>query len=274
MPFAERAGVKIYFEDTGGDGDVVFLTHGFGSSSATWDGQMELVKNFRIVRWDMRGHGLSDSPKDPAAYSKRHQVDDMMAVLDACEVPCAVFVGHSMGGFDSMLFQLCSAQHAQRMKALVVVSAGPGFGKAEAREKWNQRAAAMAADFGAKGLEALVGSDRNKGHTDEGARIGLAHSARRVFAQLDDDPLLSTLPNRAGVVITHLPQLKSPMLIVVGERDKAFRGAADMMAAKVPASQCVVIAGAGHMVHEVQQDRFNAVLSDFLQSVALPSSKL
>eukprot|EP00931_Biecheleriopsis_adriatica_P107362 TRINITY_DN81709_c0_g1_i1.p1 TRINITY_DN81709_c0_g1~~TRINITY_DN81709_c0_g1_i1.p1 ORF type:complete len:275 (-),score=56.35 TRINITY_DN81709_c0_g1_i1:35-859(-) len=274
MPHVSRDGVRLYYEDSGGHGEVLFMTHGFGSSSRTWEGQLGLTADFRVICWDMRGHAQSDSPGRPEDYSKQHQVDDMLAVLDACGVQSAIFVGHSMGGFDSLLFMLRSPQHAARVRALVLVSAGPGFVKAEAREQWNMRAQAMGANFEAKGLEALVGSDRSKGHSEQGARVGLAHAARRVYAQLDDDPLLTTMPGKAGVVATNLHLLKLPVLIIVGERDKQFRRAAEMMASKVPGAKLTLIAGAGHMVHEVAKESFNEALRSFCFSIRSPPARL
>jgi pimeloyl-ACP methyl ester carboxylesterase len=65
MPFVNRNGVNIFYEDTGGDGEVIFMTHGFGSGSKMWDGQMDLAKKFRVIRkdavWELLkpGHDLT-----------------------------------------------------------------------------------------------------------------------------------------------------------------------------------------------------------------------
>merc|ERR1719336_2470400 len=133
---------------------------------------MELSSDFRIIRWDMRGHAQSESPDDAAQYSKQHQVDDMAAVLDACGVQQAVFLGHSMGAYDNMLFYHSSPEYAKRMKALIIFGSGPGFAKASAREAWNKNADKLANNYAEKGLDALMGSDREKGHTAHGAKVG------------------------------------------------------------------------------------------------------
>ena len=102
-----------------------------------------------------------------------------------------------------------------------------------------------------------MGSDRNKGHTERGARVGLAHSARRVFGQRDEDPLYSRMPEGASVVAARLGDLKLPVLIVIGDRDKQFRAASEMMKAKIPGAELHLVADAGHMANERQPALFN-----------------
>ena len=70
MPKINRDGVKIYYE-VHGSGPPLLLTHGYSSTSEMWQGQIEaLSKHHKLVLWDMRGHGQSDYPDDPAAYSE------------------------------------------------------------------------------------------------------------------------------------------------------------------------------------------------------------
>lgn len=276
MPFVERpGGVKIYYDDTGGPGDVLFMTHGFGSGSLMWDNQMELGQKFRIIRWDMRGHARSGSPDDESMYSKQLQVEDMDAVLNACNVERAIFLGHSMGAYDNLLFYLSSQERARRMKALIIFGSGPGFAKAKAREGWNANADKLSNKYAEGGLNALVGSDREKGHTEHGARVGLRHSAKYVFGQRDQDPLYLALPDGASTAATHLQSFHLPVLILIGDRDKQFRASSEMMKAKLPNARMVLVADAGHMANEKQPKRFNAHVAEFIDSLAAtPRPKL
>ncbi|CAE7350593.1 menH [Symbiodinium natans] len=263
MPFATHDGVKIYYEDSGGEGPVLFMTHGFSGTGETWDAQLALSKEFRLIRWDMRGHGRSDSPESSEVYSKQHQLKDMESVLDACGVTSAIFVGHSLGGFDSLLFLLSSPSRAARVRALVLISTGPGFAKAESRQRWNSRAEVLAAEFTAKGRDALPKTDRNKSHTDHGARVGLANSAKYIFAQLEQDPLLSTMPHGAATVAQRLDEVKVPTLVLIGEQDKSFHAAAQMMAKKVANAKLVMVPGGGHSLQESHGAAVTAALRDF-----------
>jgi len=270
MPFVERDGVKIYYEDSGGDGEVLFLTHGFGSGADMWDPQLELNSKFRLIRWDMRGHARSDSPDDASMYSKQHQVDDMRAVLDACRVDQAVFLGHSMGAYDNMLFFFSCPENARRMRALIVFASGPGFAKAKAREGWNNTSDKMAAEFATKGI--LANSyDRFKGHSAHGVKIGLAHSAKYVYGHRDDDPLFMRMRDGASVVALHLDELKLPTLILIGDKDKGFKAGCEVLKAKCPNARMEFVTNAGHMANEHQPQIFNKHITEFVESLVLTS---
>src|ERR1700743_3921116 len=83
MPKIDRHGVKIYYGVHGG-GPPLILTHGYSSTSGMWKGQIEaLSRHHKLVLWDMRGHGQSDYPDDPKAYSEAATVGDIAALLDA-----------------------------------------------------------------------------------------------------------------------------------------------------------------------------------------------
>ena len=82
MAKLNRDGVEIYYE-IHGNGPPLILTHGYSSTSAMWQGQIEaLSKRHRLILWDMRGHGQSDYPDNPDAYSEAHTVGDIAALLD------------------------------------------------------------------------------------------------------------------------------------------------------------------------------------------------
>ena len=82
MPKIDRDGVGIYYE-VHGDGPPLLLTHGYSSTSAMWHGQVDaLSRDHKLILWDMRGHGQSDYPDDPKAYSEALTVGDIAALLD------------------------------------------------------------------------------------------------------------------------------------------------------------------------------------------------
>src|SRR3954451_13853562 len=104
MPKIDRDGVKIHYE-VYGDGPTLILTHGYSSTSAMWQGQVaELSKHHRLILWDMRGHGQSDYPEDPKAYSEALTVGDIAALLDAVGAKKAIVGGLSLGGYMSLAF--------------------------------------------------------------------------------------------------------------------------------------------------------------------------
>ena len=248
MAYIIRDGVKVYFEDHG-SGPGVLLSHGFSQSSAMWQDQVEAMsKNYRVMTWDMRGHGRSDYPADPAAYSQDQSVADMAAILDACGLANAVIGGHSLGGYTSLAFHLA---HHQRTAGLMLFNTGPGFKKDEARTAWNLRANARADQFDAHGLEALNNSPNANAEVHRDA-TGLAKAARGMLAQFDDN-LIQSLPNVAV-----------PTIVLVGAEDKPFHAATCYMAKKIPGAQKVVVQNAGHVTNVDQPIAFNNAVLGFL----------
>src|SRR6201990_1277829 len=134
MPKIDRNGVRIYYE-VHGDGPPLILTHGYSSTSAMWQGQIAAFsRHHKLVTWDMRGHGQSDYPDDPAAYSEPATVADMLAILDEVGAEKAIVGGLSLGGYMSLAFHLA---HPERVKALLIIDTGPGYRNDEARDGWN-----------------------------------------------------------------------------------------------------------------------------------------
>jgi pimeloyl-ACP methyl ester carboxylesterase len=254
MPKIDRNGVKIHYE-VHGDGPPLLLTHGYSSTSAMWQGQIEaLSKHHRLVLWDMRGHGQSDYPEDPSAYSGALTVGDMAALLDQVGAARAIVGGLSLGGYMSLAFYRA---HPERVSALLIIDTGPGFKKDDAREAWNERAVDTAERFEREGLGGLKAASRERSTVIHRDATGLARAARGM------------LPQRDARVIELLPDIRVPSLIVVGADDTPFLAASDYMAAKIPGAKKRVIPAAGHVVNIDQPQAFIDAVLPFLDS--LPS---
>src|SRR5258707_7348345 len=136
MPKLNRDGSEIYYE-VHGSGTPLLLTHGYSSTSAMWQGQIEaLSKGHKLVVWDMRGHCQSDYPDDPAAYSEAPTVADMAALLHDVGAHSAIVGGLSLGGYMSLAFYRA---HPERVRALLIIDTGPRFKKDDARAACNRR---------------------------------------------------------------------------------------------------------------------------------------
>jgi pimeloyl-ACP methyl ester carboxylesterase len=252
MPTIDRNGVEIHYE-AHGSGPPVLLSHGYGATSRMWDGQVaEFAGRYRIITWDMRGHGQSGDPDDPTAYSHALTVGDMAAVLDRCEVEQAVIGGLSLGGVMSLGFHII---HPQRVRALVLCDTGPGFRNPDARAAWNERALARAKELEEKGFDAFRGGGETRLGSHRSAR-GLAGAARGMLAQFDDS------------LIQSLPTIRVPTLVLVGSEDENFLAAADYMAGKILGAQKAVIPGAGHAANLDRPKAFNQAVGDFLAGLA------
>jgi len=248
MAKLDRNGVKIHYE-VHGRGPTILLSHGYSSTCRMWDGQVAALKDrYQVIVWDMRGHGESDYPKDPALYSEGLTIGDMRALLDVVGADKAIVAGLSLGGYMSLAFH---ASHPNRVRALMLFDTGPGFKKDEARAKWNETANKRAADFDARGLAALNSSDEVKIVHHRDAR-GLAGAARGMLAQKNDR------------VIQSLDRIAVPTLVLVGANDTNFLAATDYMAAKIKGATKAVIPDAGHASNLHQPARFNQAVEAFL----------
>ncbi|WP_407167558.1 alpha/beta fold hydrolase [Bradyrhizobium sp. ORS 111] len=252
MPKLNRDGVNIHYE-VYGSGSPLILTHGYSSTSAMWQGQIDaLSKHHKLVLWDMRGHGLSDYPDDPASYSEALTVGDIAALLDTIGADKAIVGGLSLGGYMSLAFHRA---HPERVRALLIIDTGPGFKKDDAREVWNKRARDTGDRFEREGLDVLKSLSAERASVTHRNAKGLALAARGMLAQRD------------ARVIESLPDIKVPSLVVVGADDTPFLAASDYMAAKIPGARKVVIPNAGHAVNIDQPQAFIDAVLPFLDGL-------
>ena len=251
MAYLTRDGVRIFYEDEG-TGIPIFLSHGFGASTRMWDGQVaEFSDRYRFIRWDMRGHGQSDSPDDPALYSQEHTLGDILGVLDYLEIDKAVIGGHSLGGYMTLAF---NARHADRTKALILQGCGPGYRSDTARATWNIRAENRALSLEEGGLDAL-GGGAEVNVIEQKSALGLANAARGILSQVD------------AAAIDSLPGIDVPVLILIGDGDEHYLQGSAYMASRIPGAINVTVPNAGHGVNVDQPNIVNKVFGEFLVGI-------
>ncbi len=252
MATLKRNGVNLYYE-VHGRGPAILLTHGYSATSEMWRGQIgALSTNHTLVLWDMRGHGKSDYPDDPALYSESATVADMAALLDEIGADRAVIGGLSLGGYMSLAFHLA---FPQRTRALLIIDTGPGFKNDSAREAWNATAMETAAKLEAEGLSYLQQMTAERATSIHRSAQGLAKAARGMLTQRD------------ARVINSLPQIKVPSIVIVGANDTAFLNASNYMAKKIPNARELTIPDAGHAVNIDQPTAFNHAVTEFVASI-------
>ncbi|KAI0330237.1 alpha/beta-hydrolase [Cubamyces sp. BRFM 1775] len=95
-------GTKIYAESAGDRSKpAIIFSHGLAGTVLAWDSQFtdpDLLRDFHLVRYDLRGHGRSDKPFDEKAYESIKFAEDFKAVCDAFGVEKPFFAGWSLGG--------------------------------------------------------------------------------------------------------------------------------------------------------------------------------
>ena len=253
MTFAAINGIRVYYEDHG-SGTPILLSHGYRSNSQAWNGNLPaLTKNYRVITWDNRGHGKTDSPQRQDLYSDAHQVTDVTSLLGELGVEKAVIGGLSMGGALTMQIAL---QHPEICLALIICDTGPGYRKRELRDEWNINAHVYHDELMTRGLEGLDSTPEVMNVRDhhESAQ-GLAKAAIGMVLQRNEG------------VLGRLGQIDIPTLVIVGALDEKFLNSADYISSRVPNARKVVIPDAGHAANIDNPEAFDAAVLQFLDDV-------
>lgn len=134
MPKALLAnGIKLHYQRVGQGPDMV-LIHGFTGNLAVWHLQIAplLWDDFRMLTYDLRGHGYSDTP--PTGYTADDMANDLYLLLDQLEIDRAYLVGHSFGADIALYF---AYHHPDRVKSVVAIEAAlPALIPLRSREDW------------------------------------------------------------------------------------------------------------------------------------------
>jgi len=124
MPYTDNDGTRIHYE-VEGSGHPLILQHGMFWDLEGWErwGYADSLKrDFQLVLVDARGHGGSAKPHEPSAYTLCNHVADIVAVLDALEIPSAYYWGFSMGGWIGFGMAVLAEE---RIRAAVIGGAHP-----------------------------------------------------------------------------------------------------------------------------------------------------
>lgn len=253
MPQVTLNGISINYEEHGDPGGTpVLLTHAYAATLQMWQPQFEGLREYRVIAWDMRGHGGTDSPAAQDAYTEKLTVEDMASLLRHLGVEQAVIGGLSLGGYISLEFQLA---HPEMVRALVLCNTGPGYRKDDARAGWNDFSINYAKRFEERGLEGFgrgVEIDATKAYQRSAA--GLAFAGRGILTQRD------------AKVMEHLEQIAVPTLIIWGADDARYQSGCEYMASKIPGAEFVKVEGAAHAVNLFQPEKFNDAVRGFLRA--------
>lgn len=207
-----------------GEGTPVIYTHGWADDRTVWDGVIQsLGVGVRNIAWSIRGHGESDAPPS-GNYTRDHTLGDLAQIVERANDP-VVLVGHSLGGYLSLAFSL---QHPEKVKALVLIAAGPGFRKEETREQWNTFIRASA-----KKMDIPDGSEEAALHVD-------------------------------SWVIDSLGEISAPALVIVGENDKRFAASMAVFEKYLDVRASVIVPEAGHSVHRKYSSEVGSAIKSFL----------
>jgi pimeloyl-ACP methyl ester carboxylesterase len=133
----ELGGLRFHVEIAGADdAPAVLLLHGFPDSAALWRHQVPRLVSagHRVIAPDLRGFGRSDRPEGVEQYAMANLVGDVLALLDALEVPRAAVVGHDWGAGLGWVLAALAPQRVDRFAALSVGHPATYFAEIRQRE--------------------------------------------------------------------------------------------------------------------------------------------
>ena len=263
MAFAAINGIVLHYEDVGSPAlPTIVFSNSLGTDFRIWDAVVRILKpEFRLIRYDKRGHGLSEAP--PAPYAMADHIGDLAALLDEIGVEDTLLVGLSVGG---MIAQGLAAERPDLTHALVLCDTAHKIGTAD---MWNERIAAaeaggiasladgilerwFSAAFRAGQKAALSGYRNMLIRTPAGGYAGTCAAIR--------DADLTDTTRHLGL----------PALCVVGDEDGStppdvVKSLADLL----PEGRLEVISGCGHLPCIDQARVLAGLIRGFAKEVGL-----
>lgn len=251
-------GIDIRY-DIQGDGPWVVLAHSLATDLTMWDDNLAaLAPHFRVLRFDMRGHGGSDAPEGP--YDFVMLTADVLGLLDALGVERAHFCGISMGG---MIAQHVALAAPARIDKLVLVSTTSGYPSGP-RAMWAERIDGVRRN----GIEPIVQptlerwftAPYREAHPEVMTRIGKLIRATPPAGYIGSGQAIAALD-----LTGRLPALRCPTLVVAGTDDAGTPPTMGRtIAERIPGALFEAIPSSSHLCNIEQAPAFNRRLVDFL----------
>jgi 3-oxoadipate enol-lactonase len=238
----------------------IIFSNSLATNVAMWDDQArELGKNYRVLRYDQRGHGGTEAPA--GRYPFDLLIADAVALMDALGVAKAHFAGLSMGGATALGL---AQQHPGRLDRVIVCDS-PCQSTPTSTQQWEERIVVAQKE----GMAALVEPTVGRWFPPEVLQAKAPH-VDKVRAMIRTTPVNGFIGcaaaladhNYAAAVATVI----RPVLFMVGEKDGVTPAAMRKLNAALPGSRYVELPGAGHISNMDQPQAFTRAIQDFLAS--------
>ena len=257
---AKVNGIEIHYEIHGReDAPWLVLSHSLACSGRMWDPQLEAFKDrYRILNYDMRGHGQSEAPK--GAYTLDLLADDVLALMDSLKIKKAVYCGLSIGGMIGQTLALRPNAPFERMVLADTTHTQPP----EALKQWEDRIRIAES----KGMAALVDSTMERWFTPA---FRSSAPAQRIAELIRATPVPGYVGCGRAIMglntTARLKEIRLPVLAITGESDGAAPGTRHI-GENVPGAKFVSIPNASHIANIEQPEAFTRALREFLSSPA------
>lgn len=271
MAFVRAGGLVVHCDLMGPTGaPVVLLSNSLGTNFHVWDAQAAaLAGRFRVLRYDMRGHGLTDCPPaGDGGYTIDRLAQDAVALIDALSIDRVHFCGLSIGG---MVGQRFAATAPERVISLVLCDTASRIGPAS---RWDDRITAVSKG----GIEAIAEAVLKVWFT-QGFLSNRPEAGRGYANMLIRTPVQGYIGGCAAVRDADLriddASIECPTLVVVGDQDQSTPpAAARELAQAICGARLEVVAGAAHIPTVEQPAALNRLLNEFFSAhAAAPASE-
>ncbi|PIV23808.1 MAG: 3-oxoadipate enol-lactonase [Deltaproteobacteria bacterium CG_4_8_14_3_um_filter_45_9] len=256
-------GIQINYELSGKKGaPVVVLSHSLNSSLLMWNPQMEALNpHFQVLRYDIRGHGGSDTPS--GAYTLELLGEDVIGLLDALSINKVHFVGLSMGG---MIGQSLALNYVHRLRSLALCDTASIIPQ-EAQPIWQERIEKTLD----KGMASQVDETMARWFTPSFLKQN-PPMLDLIRKQILATPVVGYLGCAEAIrrlnYLDRLSEIKMPTLIMVGEDDPGTPvSASKAIHERISNSKLVILPSARHLSNIEQTQAFNSVLLEFLKNL-------
>jgi 3-oxoadipate enol-lactonase len=252
-------GVRLaYHLDGPRTAPYLVLVNSLGMDLQMWDAQLpRFAASFRVLRYDMRGHGRSDAP--PGPYTIAQLGRDLVALLDALAIERAQVCGLSLGG---LVVQWLAAEHPQRVARVVLANTAARIGS---DVTWNERIAAVRAG----GLDAIrdlvmarfLSAQFREEHSEETQRIA------GIFAATPAEGYIAAcVALRDADLHSALQRITAPVLVVTSDLDESTPASqARELQAAIAGSELVQMEGAAHLSNVERPEAFGDCVLAFLR---------
>ncbi|WP_204113395.1 3-oxoadipate enol-lactonase [Shimia biformata] len=257
MKIADLDGIRLHYRvDRDPDGAPVVFANSLGTDFRLWDPILpHLPAGLKIIRYDKRGHGLSESPKGP--YTMGALVRDIEQLLDYLKVKDAMFVGLSIGG---LIAQGLAAKRLDLVRAMVLSNTGAKIGT---RELWQDRIDAISKG----GIAAISEATMQRWFSKDFLATPELALWQNMLERQPAEGYCGCGAAIAGTdFYTPTAALRLPVLGIAGSEDGAtppdlVRETVDL----VPGSRFELIRRAGHLPCVEKPEEYAAILTGFLK---------
>ncbi|HZP75439.1 MAG TPA: alpha/beta hydrolase [Pseudolabrys sp.] len=245
-------------------GPEILFIHGFSQSWMSWMRQVDsdLVKEFHIVTYDLRGHGNSDKPFDPARYrDSKAWGDEVQAVIDAAGLKRPVLVGWSYAG--RVISDYVATHGTSKIAAINFVDAPIKGDPALVGDNLKNLPLMTSEDLATNiaATRTFVHGCFSKQPSAEDFETMLA------FNMMVPPKVRAGLGGRALDATEMMSKLKLPVLVTHGAEDRNAKvGAAKYTASVIPGAKLSIYEGVGHAPFYEDAPRFNAELAAFVRA--------